>query len=50
MTNISFKFSCQHSCSQTQARAGIFETPHGQVETPRFMPVGTVATVKGLTP
>ncbi|AFZ44386.1 tRNA-guanine transglycosylase [Halothece sp. PCC 7418] len=50
MTNISFKFSCQHSCPQTQARAGIFETPHGQVETPRFMPVGTVATVKGLTP
>ncbi len=50
MTNISFKFHCQHTCQRTQARAGIFETPHGQVETPRFMPVGTVATVKGLTP
>ena len=50
MTNISFKFHCQHTCHQTQARAGIFETPHGQVETPRFMPVGTAATVKGLTP
>lgn len=50
MTNISFKFHCQHTCPHTQARAGIFETPHGKVETPRFMPVGTVATVKGLTP
>ena len=50
MTSISFKFSCEHTCRHTQARAGIFETPHGQVETPRFMPVGTAATVKGLTP
>jgi len=50
MTSISFKFYCEHTCSQTQARAGIFETPHGVVQTPRFMPVGTIATVKGLTP
>jgi queuine tRNA-ribosyltransferase len=50
MTSISFKFSCEHTCRHTQARAGIFHTPHGQVETPRFMPVGTAATVKGLTP
>jgi len=50
MTSISFKFHCQHHCHQTQARAGLFETPHGNVETPRFMPVGTAATVKGLTP
>lgn len=50
MTNISFKFDCQHRCCETKARAGIFETPHGKVETPRFMPVGTAATVKGLTP
>lgn len=34
----------------TQARAGVFHTPHGTVETPRFMPVGTLATVKSLTP
>ncbi|HUR91069.1 MAG TPA: tRNA guanosine(34) transglycosylase Tgt [Gemmatimonadaceae bacterium] len=33
-----------------QARAGIFHTPHGPVETPAFMPVGTQATVKGLDP
>jgi queuine tRNA-ribosyltransferase len=32
------------------ARAGLLTTPHGAVETPVFMPVGTQATVKGLTP
>ena len=32
------------------ARAGIFGTPHGPVETPAFMPVGTLATVKSLDP
>ena len=29
---------------------GVFSTPHGRVETPRFMPVGTLANVKTLTP
>src|SRR6059058_1469182 len=33
-----------------QARRGTLSTPHGVVETPMFMPVGTQATVKGLTP
>lgn len=33
-----------------QARAGLLQTPHGPVETPIFMPVGTQGTVKGLTP
>ncbi|MFL5544187.1 MAG: tRNA guanosine(34) transglycosylase Tgt [Gemmatimonadaceae bacterium] len=32
------------------ARAGVFVTPHGTVETPAFMPVGTLATVKALDP
>src|SRR5215212_9084367 len=32
------------------ARRGLLTTPHGAVETPIFMPVGTQATVKGLTP
>src|SRR5438045_8809589 len=32
------------------ARRGRLHTPHGTVETPVFMPVGTQATVKGLTP
>lgn len=36
-------------CRETRARAGILHTEHGAVETPVFMPVGTQATVKGLT-
>ncbi|WP_072499661.1 tRNA guanosine(34) transglycosylase Tgt [Olsenella phocaeensis] len=35
---------------QTHARAGVLHTPHGDVPTPIFMPVGTKATVKGLLP
>jgi queuine tRNA-ribosyltransferase len=34
---------------RTRARCGTFHTPHGAVTTPRFMPVGTLATVKGIT-
>ncbi|MEC4891402.1 MAG: tRNA guanosine(34) transglycosylase Tgt [Oscillatoria sp. PMC 1051.18] len=45
-----FSFQCQSCCSRTRARVGVFHTPHGIMETPRFMPVGTVATVKGVTP
>jgi queuine tRNA-ribosyltransferase len=36
-------------CSKTGARAGIFHTPHGQIKTPIFMPVGTQAAVKAMT-
>ena len=32
------------------ARCGVLRTPHGDVSTPAFMPVGTQATVKALTP
>ncbi|NOY27541.1 MAG: tRNA guanosine(34) transglycosylase Tgt [Oligoflexia bacterium] len=32
------------------ARAGVLKTPHGDVHTPAFMPVGTCGTVKGMTP
>ncbi|NJK38093.1 MAG: tRNA guanosine(34) transglycosylase Tgt [Oscillatoriales cyanobacterium RM2_1_1] len=45
-----FEFQVQARCDRTQARVGIFSTPHGQIETPRFMPVGTLANVKTLTP
>ncbi|NEP87847.1 MULTISPECIES: tRNA guanosine(34) transglycosylase Tgt [Okeania] len=45
-----FSFHFQACCSNTKARAGVFLTPHGSVDTPRFMPVGTLATVKTLTP
>jgi len=34
--------------SNTKARAGLLETDHGQIETPIFMPVGTLGTVKGV--
>jgi len=33
-----------------KARRGVLHTPHGDVQTPVFMPVGTAATVKGVTP
>ncbi len=36
--------------SKTGARAGILHTPHGDIETPTYMPVGTQATVKGVMP
>ena len=36
--------------SAGKARAGILKTRHGTVETPVFMPVGTQATVKAMTP
>ncbi len=39
-----------HICKQTGARRGIIHTPHGDIETPIFMPVGTQATVKSMTP
>jgi len=45
-----FSFDCQVTGGQTRARVGVFSTPHGQVETPRFMPVGTLANVKTVTP
>ena len=45
-----FRFEIQATCSETGARAGIFHTAHGDIETPVFMPVGTQATVKGLLP
>lgn len=35
--------------SDGKARAGVIETPHGKIETPVFMPVGTQATVKAMT-
>lgn len=35
-------------CPYTKARAGVLHTPHGPVETPVFMPVGTQGTVKGV--
>lgn len=38
------------TCKQTGARLGIVHTPHGSFDTPMFMPVGTLATVKTMSP
>ena len=45
-----FEYKLIAECRQTGARAGVLTTPHGTVETPVFMPVGTQATVKAMTP
>lgn len=46
---MNFSYEIIKECPKTKARAGIFHTPHGDIKTPVFMPVGTQATVKGLT-
>ena len=43
------KFRVEAQCSESNARLGRFQTAHGEVETPIFMPVGTQAVVKSLT-
>ena len=48
--NKDFWYELKHVCKQSGARYGILHTPHGDVETPMFMPVGTLATVKYLSP
>ena len=47
---MNFSYEVKHVCKQSGARYGVFKTPHGEIETPVFMPVGTQATVKGLRP
>ncbi len=42
------KFELQYTDSKSNARAGLITTDHGQIETPIFMPVGTVGSVKGV--
>lgn len=50
MNNEYFSFAVIGKSSECFARTGIFTTPHGKIETPIFMPVGTRASVKGLAP
>lgn len=45
-----FQYEVLKVCKQSGARIGKFTTPHGEIETPVFMPVGTRATVKALAP
>ena len=50
MGNKKFYLEILHVDKKTGARYGILHTPHGDVEVPMFMPVGTLATVKTLSP
>src|SRR5690348_14166229 len=45
---MAFRFTLHHTDALTSARLGEFHTLHGVVQTPVFMPVGTLATVKTL--
>ena len=45
-----FKFQVLKQHKHSSARLGVVTTPHGIIETPAFMPVGTQATVKALSP
>ncbi|MFC1646781.1 tRNA guanosine(34) transglycosylase Tgt [Patescibacteria group bacterium] len=45
-----FKFKIKYQDKITKARLGEITTPHGKIQTPAFVPVGTQATVKSLTP
>ena len=47
---MAFSFTLEATDSQTAARAGRIHCAHGDVLTPAFMPVGTVGSVKSLTP
>lgn len=47
---MSFSFAVEHREPTGSARTGRIVTPHGEIETPVFMPVGTKATVKAMTP
>lgn len=47
---MSIRFEITHKCKDTLARTGCVYTPHGAIKTPVYMPVGTQATVKAMTP
>lgn len=47
---MAIQFELIKTCKQSGARLGRLHTPHGVIETPIFMPVGTQATVKAMTP
>lgn len=45
---MSLKFRILHRSKKSKARLGVIETPHGNIETPTFVPVGTNAALKGV--
>ena len=44
------QFTLLHSDKETSARTGILQTDHGEIQTPVFMPVGTLGAVKTFSP
>ena len=48
--NHAVTYELLHTCKQTGARRGVIHTLHGDIQTPVFMPVGTLGTVKSVTP
>jgi len=50
MSEYPIKYELIKTCKQTGARLGKIHTPHGSFDTPAFMPVGTQASVKGMSP
>ena len=48
--NQPFSYEVTHICRQSGARLGVLHTPHGDIPTPIYMPVGTAACVKAMTP
>ena len=48
--NETISYELLHEDKNCGARRGIVHTPHGDIQTPIFMPVGTQATVKSMTP
>ena len=48
--NQAITYELIHKDKNTGARRGVIHTPHGDIQTPIFMPVGTQATVKSMTP
>ena len=46
--NMALKFNLTHTDPDSKARRGQITTDHGVIETPIFMPVGTLGTVKGV--
>ena len=48
--NNAITYDLLHIDKNSGARRGVIHTPHGDVQTPTFMPVGTQATVKAMTP
>ena len=47
--NQPFSYEVTHVCKQSGARLGVLHTPHGDIQTPIYMPVGTSACVKAMT-